>query len=219
METLYIQAKDQAEEMQHTVQRLANEIRALERKISILDKTAFSIEQERKRKQRQVQELIDQKNILEKLIANIANGEDYSKLMQIVKENVKVVLSENKQIISVSFAALIQTIKADPQMVKLIQNMPSVNDGEQYKDNNNIVKYLELNENSLLGLAEKHYENLVEAFTKNAIDIAASASSSINSTLSLPQSSSSAFPSLSNQSDTHRIEDPNVYNNKDDIAY
>ena len=28
METLYIQAKDQAEKMQHTVQRLANDIRA-----------------------------------------------------------------------------------------------------------------------------------------------------------------------------------------------
>ena len=79
--------------------------------------------------------------------------------------------------------------------------------------------FLNSNKDRILHLAEKHYENLVEAFTKNAIDNAASASSSINSTLSLPQSSSSAFPSLSNQSDTHRIEDPNVYNNKDDIAY
>jgi hypothetical protein len=67
-------------------------------------------------------------------------------------------------------------------------------------------------------LAEKNYENLVEALTNNAIDNAG-ASSSSNPILSLPQSSSSAFPSLSNQSDTHRIEDPNVYNNKDDIAY
>jgi hypothetical protein len=49
MESLYKQAKDQAENMQRTRQRLANEIRTLELKISILDKTAFSCEQDRKR--------------------------------------------------------------------------------------------------------------------------------------------------------------------------
>ena len=38
MENLYRQAKDQAEKMQHTIQRLANDVRALEYKISILDK-------------------------------------------------------------------------------------------------------------------------------------------------------------------------------------
>ena len=72
------------------------------------------------REQNRVQELTDKKDRLEKLIANIPNGEGYSKLKQIVKEIIKAVLSENKQIISLSFAALIQTLKADPQMVKLI---------------------------------------------------------------------------------------------------
>ena len=42
MESLYIQTKDQAEKMQHLIQRLANDIAALEHKISILDKIAFS---------------------------------------------------------------------------------------------------------------------------------------------------------------------------------
>ncbi|HEX6029018.1 MAG TPA: hypothetical protein VFY64_08270, partial [Nitrososphaeraceae archaeon] len=51
MESLYRQAKDQAEKMQCTRQELANDIGALEYKISILDKTAFSIEQECKRKE------------------------------------------------------------------------------------------------------------------------------------------------------------------------
>jgi transposase len=54
METLYRQAKDQAEKMQRTIQRLANDIRALERKISLLDKIAFSSEQECKRKYREI---------------------------------------------------------------------------------------------------------------------------------------------------------------------
>ena len=63
-------------------------------------------------------------------------------------------------------------------MVKLIQNIPSANDGGQHKDNNNITKYLELNKDRILNLGEKNYENLVEALTKNAIDNAANASSS-----------------------------------------
>jgi uncharacterized lipoprotein YehR (DUF1307 family) len=41
MESLYRQAKDEAEKMQRTIQRLANDIRALEYKISIIDKIVF----------------------------------------------------------------------------------------------------------------------------------------------------------------------------------
>ena len=70
-------------------------------------------------------------------MANILNGEGYSKLKQAAKENVKAVLSEKRVLISISFASLMQTLKADPRMVKLIQNIPSANDGEQYKNNNN----------------------------------------------------------------------------------
>jgi hypothetical protein len=84
-----------------------------------------------------VQGLTHKKDKLEKLIANILNGQGYLKLKQIVKENVKAVLSDNKILISISFVALIQTIKTDPQMVNLIQNIPSANDGEQHKDNDN----------------------------------------------------------------------------------
>jgi hypothetical protein len=171
MENLYKQAKDEAEKMQRTIQRLANDIRALERKISILDKIALSSEQECKIKEQEVHELTAQKHRIEKLIPNILNGEGYSKLQQFVKENVKAILSDNKILISIAFAAVIQTLKDDPQMVKLIQNIPRANDGEQHKDNDNrITQYLEFNKDNLSDLAEKYYENLVEALTKNAID-------------------------------------------------
>jgi DNA-binding CsgD family transcriptional regulator len=220
METLYIQAKDQAEKMQRTIQRLSNDIAAKEYKISLLDKIAFTSEQDGKRAQQQVQELIDKKDRIEKLIANTLNGGGYSKLKQFVKENVKAVLANNKQLISISFVALIQTLKDNPEMANLIYNIPSVNDGEQYKDNNdnnNIVKYLESNKDSILGLAEKQYENLVEALTNNAIAIPAAASSSSSPALSLPQSSST-FPGVSNQTDTRRIEHPESFHrSKGDI--
>jgi hypothetical protein len=216
METLYRQAKDQAEKMQRTIQRLENDIEARKNKILLLDKIAFVSEQDCNRKHQEIQELTAQKDIIEKLIANtLSNGERYSKLMQFVKENVKVVLSENKKLISISFVALIQTIKADPQMVKLIQNIPCANDGEQNKDNNdiNIAKYLEINRDSTLDLAEKHYENLVEALTNDTINNAV-ASSSSNLTLSLPSSSSSSiFSSPYNQSDNDRIEEPEGFHN------
>ncbi len=68
-----------------------------------------------------------------------------------------------------------------------------------------------------MNLGEKNYKNLVEAFTKDAIDIAASASSSSSSDpkLSLPSSTLSSH----NQSNTYRIENPEYYHNsKGDIA-
>jgi hypothetical protein len=123
---------------------------------------------------------------------------------------VKVVLSEdNKKLISISFVALIQTLKTDPEMIKLIQNTPHANDGEQHKDNDiNVTKYFESNKDSLVDLVEKHYESLVEALTNDAID-----NTSPNPTLS---SSSSTFPSSFDQSDIYRREEPETYHNDND---
>jgi hypothetical protein len=202
--------------MQHTVQRLGNDIRALERKISILDKIAFSSEQDCKRIEQQLQQLIDKKNRIKKLIATMLSddNEDYTKLKAIVKESVKAVLSDNKTLISTAFAALLQTLKTDPQMVKLIQNIPSAADDDN--DSNNITKYFEINRHSILNLGEKNYENLVEALAINAIDTASASSNPISS---LPQSSSPTFSNLSNQTHTRRKEDPETYHNsKGDIA-
>ena len=86
--------------------------------------------------------------------------------------------------------ALIQTIKTDPQMVKLMQNITSANDGEQHKDNHiNITQYFESNKDSILYLTEKHYENLVKTLTNDSISSAAISSS--NPASSSLQSSSS----------------------------
>jgi hypothetical protein len=64
IENLYLQAKDQAK-MQRTRQNLSNDINSLERKVSILDKTAFSCEQDCKRTKQQVQELTDKNDRIE----------------------------------------------------------------------------------------------------------------------------------------------------------
>jgi predicted DNA-binding protein YlxM (UPF0122 family) len=213
MENLYRQARDQAERMQCTVQRLASNITVLQCKISILDKTAFSSEQECRRKYQEIQELTTQKDRLEKLIANLLNGEGYSKIKQILEENVKAVLSDNTILTSAAFAAIIQTLRSDPQMANLIYSISiNANNGEQHIDNN-ITKHLEANKNSILGLVEKNYENLVEVLTNNAIDIAADSSS----TLSLP--SSSSFSGPYNQINTYKIEETETFDNsKEDIG-
>src|SRR5215213_11957748 len=87
MESLYGQAKDEAEKMQRTIQGLANEVEARKNKISILDKIAFASEQDCRRKHQEIQELIAQKDRIEKFIVNILNGEGYSNLKQIARES------------------------------------------------------------------------------------------------------------------------------------
>ncbi|MDW3632069.1 MAG: hypothetical protein QOK71_11565 [Nitrososphaeraceae archaeon] len=55
-------------------------------------------------------------------------------------------------------------------MINMIYKILTTNDREQYKDNNNndsSNKYLQPNNDNILDLAEKHYENLFEAFTNN----------------------------------------------------
>ena len=128
-------------------------------------------------------------------------------------------LSEKRVLISISFAAVIKTLKDNPQMVNLIQNISGANDGEQHKINHiNITQYFESNKDRILDLAENNYENLIQTLTNNAIDNAGAFSSS-NPILSLPQSSLFTFPGPSNIIDTYRIEEPEEYHNsKGDIA-
>jgi len=61
MDSLYEQVKDQVDKMQRTRQGLVDDIADLERKLSVLDKTAFSTEQEGMRIEQRVQGLSDKK--------------------------------------------------------------------------------------------------------------------------------------------------------------
>ncbi len=62
MESLYRQAKDQAENVRRTIQLLANDIEERKSKILLLDKIALSCEQKCKRAEQRVQELSNQKD-------------------------------------------------------------------------------------------------------------------------------------------------------------
>src|SRR5215208_71944 len=130
MESLYEQVRHEVDNLQHIRHDFINHIEALKYKLSILDKTAFSCEQDYKRKELQLQELIAKKERLEKLIANVLNSdnEGYSKIKQLVKENVKVVLSKNKQVISLAFTALLQTLTSDPKMINIIYKIQATSD-------------------------------------------------------------------------------------------
>jgi hypothetical protein len=104
-------------------------------------------------------------------------------------------------------------------MINIIYKIPTANNSDKHKDinNDNVIKHLESNKDSILDLAEKHYEYLVEALTNNAISVEDySLSSSPDNTM---LSSSSTFPTQLNQSNTYRIDDSGIYHNtKDDIA-
>ena len=215
MESLYKQIKEEVNKLQYTRQSLVNDIEERKNKISFLDKIAFTSEQECKRTEQRIHELTAQKYIIEKLIANISNGEDYSKLKQIAKENVKGALAENRKLISISFVALIQTLKDDPEIIKLVYNIPRSNDGEQRKDdNNNVTNYFEVNKDRILDFAEKNYENLVKLFTNNTIDNAPSS----NSTLPLPSSSPTLLHPYNQNNIYRKEESESFHGNKSDIA-
>ncbi len=64
MESLYKQVKDEVEKLQHIKQGLLNDIDALKYKLSILDKTAFSCEQECKRTEQHLQESEKERRII-----------------------------------------------------------------------------------------------------------------------------------------------------------
>jgi hypothetical protein len=79
----------------------------------------------------------------------------------------------------------------------------------------NIAKYLESIKDAVLDLAEKNYNNIVEALKGSYRYCFVS----VNFASSLLQSSLSTFPSPSNQSDSFRIKDLDIYyNNKVDIG-
>jgi hypothetical protein len=66
-----------------------------------------------------VQELGDKKDRLEKWITNVLNGEDYSNQISSSKKILKLFYPTTKHSYR-AFTAIIQTLKADPQMVNLI---------------------------------------------------------------------------------------------------
>jgi DNA-binding CsgD family transcriptional regulator len=94
MESLYGQVKEQVDNTQRTIEHLSNDMHALEYKISILDRIAFSIEQDSRGKHQEIQELIAQKNRLEKWIAKVSNNDE---LKQMINENVKAALSDKNK--------------------------------------------------------------------------------------------------------------------------
>jgi len=168
------------------------------------------------RKRKEAENLNNELCRLEALVSQFKiKDEGYSKIKQIVKENVKAALSENKQVLSVALTALLQTLKSDPQMMNIVYKILTANNGEQHEDNNNdnAIKYLESNKDKILDLAEKNYENLVEALTNNAIAIASS-----NPKPALP-TSSSIFLNTSTLNNIFRIEESEIYDSHNgDIA-
>ena len=87
-----------------TIQRLQNDIEARKNKISLIDKIAFSSEQECKLTEQRVQELTAQNDRLEKFVANILRR--YNEVYLKLKQFVTAVLSDNKILLSTPFVAL-----------------------------------------------------------------------------------------------------------------
>jgi hypothetical protein len=94
------------------------------------------------------------------------------------KDSIMISCSRDDMLIDGKLTYTIQR-KANPEMVNLIYNILTANDRRHgdHDDNDNAIKYLEANKDSILDLAERNYENLVEALANNAINTAADGSS------------------------------------------
>jgi hypothetical protein len=75
---------------------------------------------------------------------------------------------ENKQVISVSFASVIQELKSDPQMINIIYKILTANNSEHTKIIIMITLSNTLNPAKIpfLDLAEKHYEKSCRSIDK-----------------------------------------------------
>ncbi len=98
--------------MQRTRQRLENYSHTLNDEIASAKALLNSYHLLCERKRKEAENLNNELSRLEALVSHFKiKDEGYSNLKQIVKENVKVVLSEKRVLISISFVAVIQTLK------------------------------------------------------------------------------------------------------------
>jgi hypothetical protein len=100
------------------------------------------------------------------------------------------------------------------EIVNVILNIPIINDSEQHKDNNNSVsQYIESNNDKILHLAEKNYEDLVEVLTNNAINVRLLRPILYHHCFIIYIQHLSPY----NQSDTCIIEETEIYDNSNGI--
>jgi hypothetical protein len=215
MESLYKQAKDEVDKMQRTRQETENYLHNLNDEIAsakaLLNYYHISCE----RKRQESENLNNDISRSQVLVARFkSNNEEYLKIEKTVEEKVKSVLTDNKQILQFALASIIESIGRNPDKYNdlLVGNASLSSTPAQYS----LLSHIEGCKDAILEAADKLYDILLKHFTNSIMENAVGSSPS-NSKLSLP--SSSSFPNLSDQSDTYRIEDLEIYNNKGCYRY
>ncbi len=141
-----------------------------------------------------------------------SNNEEYRKIKQRVQEGVRSVPKDGKVLLQFALASIIEAIRRNPDKCNniLVCNMSSSTSiPAQQSPSWHNEGYGDM----ILDEANRVYDSLLHHFTNSIMDNAAGASCSSNSSLS------STFPRPSNQSNTYRIEEPEIYDNsKGDIV-
>jgi hypothetical protein len=175
----------------------------LNNQIATTTKLLNSFRMSCKRERREIGNLYNKKTRLEAIVTGFkSNNEEYLKINKTVEEKVSSVLTDGKVLLQFVLASLIEAIRRnlDKYNYLLSYNVPS----------SGPLSYIESYNNMILDESNRLYDRLLKFLTNSIMDNVAGTSSK--------SSLSSTLPRLSNQSDTHRTADPEIYHSKGDIA-
>jgi hypothetical protein len=199
--------------MQQTRQQLENYLHTLNDEIASAKALLNSYHISCERKRQESENLNNDISRSQALIARFkSNNEGYLKIQQTVEEEVRSVLTDGKVLLQFSLAALIESIRRNPDKYNdlLVGNASLSSTPTQYS----LLSHIEGCKDAILEAADKLYDILLKHFTNSIMDNAVGSSSSSDPKLS------SMFPRPSNLGNTYRRieEQGSFHDSEDDIA-
>jgi predicted transcriptional regulator len=190
METLYGQAKDQAEKMQRALQRLENYSHTLNEEIASSKELLQSYHISCQRKRQESENLNNELYRLEAVISRFKHtDEEYLKIKNTVEEKVSSVLSDGKVILQFALASVIEALRRNPDKYNnlLVSNTLSsstaitsaqqVSSPSQYDEKYNAM---------ILEVADKLYNTVLKQLVSTIMDNTSAEHKSSSSQSKLP---------------------------------
>jgi F0F1-type ATP synthase membrane subunit b/b' len=200
MENLYKQAKDQAEKMQRTVQRLETYLHTLNDEIASAKALLNSYHKLCERKRQELENINNEASRIVTLVNRFKNNnEEYIEIKKTVEEEVSKFLTDGKVLLQFALASVIEAIRRDSDKYNnlLVYNVSAASSSTAIPAQDLPLSHIEDYKDMILEEAKRLYDSLLHHFTNSIMDNTAAKSSSSDPKLS------STFPDLANKSDTY----------------
>ncbi len=178
MESLYEQAKDQAEKMQRTIQRLENYSHTLNDEIARAKALLNSYHVLCERKMKEAENLNNELSRLEALVSHFKiNNEEYLKIKQRAEEEVSKFLTDGKVLLQFALASVIEAIRRDSNKYNnlLVYNISASSTAIPAQDLP--LLHIEDYKDTILEEAKRLYDSLLHHFANSIMDNTAANSS------------------------------------------